>query len=138
MLDELAKRKPELVERDSVRVVFGDGQAWAIPKPWLEIRPIFKNRVARGSYRALAYGPPIDDLVEVIKDLGGDVYATAVAVATAAAALLRRNYDLTDAELDQLLNYRPDDVSTFQWVGHVVEIAAGMHGRVRGSEETDG
>jgi len=128
MLNELEKRKPDFVEHDSVRVELADGGRWALPKPWLEVRPIFKDGVATRSRCLLAYGQPIDDLVGMIGGLDG-FGEVACVVATLAGYLLRRNYELVDDELDELLAFMPDDVMSFAWISIVVDIATGRYGR---------
>lgn len=136
MLDETAKRRPGFLEGDSVRVELADGQRWAFPRPYLEIRPKFVDGVATTSYRALSYSRTTDDLLAMLADADGFMQ-TASIVATIAGILLRMNYDLVDDELDQILAYRADDPTSAAWVGTVVEIAMGRHGRA-GNEVTDG
>jgi hypothetical protein len=131
MLDEWEKRKGALLATDQVGVKFADSQEWAIPKPFLEIRPVFEQGVAKRAYRAFAYGPPIDDLVAAVAHAEGHDVVVSV-VASLAAALLRRNYDLTEDELDQLVAYRVDDAPSFAWVKSVVEITAGRYGYRKG------
>jgi hypothetical protein len=136
MLDEVRKRKPDLAEHDSVRITFADGQAWAIPKPFLEIRPAFRNGIAESAYCCLTYGYPVDGLVAAVAVLDG-IDQIASVVATIAADLLRRNYDLVGDEFDRLLAYRVDDTESVKWIERVIEVATGRHGRRRGKEETD-
>jgi hypothetical protein len=135
MLNELEKQKTDLVERDSVRVKFADGQEWAILKPYLTVRPVFKDGVSTGTYRAFSYGQPVDDLLGMLAgaDHADDVVSAA---ATLAGCLLRLQYDLDDNDLDQLLAFRVDSPESIGWVSRVVEIATGKFGRRIGIEVT--
>src|SRR5262245_42909255 len=101
MLSEMDKRRPELNERTSVPVVLADGQAWQFPKPWLEIHAVFHDGKANGdTYPVLTCGPELDALVDALGQCEGND-AVLCGAATLGAHLLRRNYDLTDAERDQ-------------------------------------
>jgi len=132
MLDETSKRKPNFSEPDSVRVVLADGQPWAVPKPWLEVRPVFHRSVAVSSWPAYTYSPELDRLIERVAEADG-FYAEVAAVATLAAELLCWHYDLADADLDQLLAYRSGDPASLEWTGQVIEIATGRSGPKAGS-----
>ena len=68
MLDEAAKRKPNFDERNSAPVVLADGQTWWVPKPWLEIRPVFRGGKAVTAYPVLTCGPELDGLIEAMAD----------------------------------------------------------------------
>ena len=127
MLDETAKRKPNFDAANSVPVVLADGQAWAVPKPWLEIRPVFRDGRAASAWPAYSYGPDLDRLVERVAE--AELFTNQVAaVATLAAELLRHQYELSDPDLDQLLAYRRDDPVSIEWTGQVIEIATGRSG----------
>jgi hypothetical protein len=127
MIDELAKRKENFDELNSVRVRLADGQEWAVPKPWLEIRPVFRDGRSVGNYATFSYGPELEGLVEAMADCESRS-AQLVAVASLAAYLLGQQYDLVDGELDQLLAFRPDDPTSAEWVERVMEIATGNSG----------
>ena len=64
MLDEAAKRKPNFDERNAAPVVLADGQTWYVPKPWLEVRPVFRGGKAVRAYPVLTCGPELDALIE--------------------------------------------------------------------------
>jgi hypothetical protein len=72
----------------------------------------FENGQAVGTYPKLCYHSELawlNDLVATLATLESPA-AVLSAVATIAGALLRANYpDLTEAELDSLLNVRPAD-----------------------------
>ena len=127
MLDELAKRNPNFDERNSVRVVLADGQSWALPKPWLELRPGFKDGKSAAAYPVFSYGPEIEVLVTLISETEGFLEQI-LGIATLGARLLQSNYNLTDADLDQLLAYRRDDAASIAWGAAVIEIATGRSG----------
>lgn len=126
-MNEQEKRIDTFDAANSVAVVFADGQAWFVPKPWIVIRPQFKGGVAVNAYRFLTYSENLDTLVEAISMADGDGDQV-VGVATLAAYLLRYNYDLSDDELDQLLAFRVGDPASLAWVGQVVETATGRNG----------
>ena len=87
MIDEASKRKPNFDERNAAPVVLADGQTWFVPKPWLEIRPVFRGGKPVSAYRVLTCGPELDGLVEAIKD-ADDLDLQVSAVASLAAHLL--------------------------------------------------
>jgi hypothetical protein len=127
MLDEKALRRPTFDERNSAPVILADGQTWFVPKPWLEIRPVFRGGRAVMAYRVLTAGPELDALVEAMaecEDLDGQV----MAAASLAAYLLCWQYDLTDAELDGLLAFRAADPASLNWLRDVCAVATGRSG----------
>lgn len=128
MLDEVAKRKPETFdEANSVRVVLADGQEWAFPKPWLVVRPVFRDGRVVTRYNVLTYGQAVDDLIEAVA--GSDSAVEHIcSVASLAAYFLQWHYTLVDAELDQLLAYRSADPESMNWLKRVMEIATGSDG----------
>ncbi|MHB8359798.1 MAG: hypothetical protein ACYDCP_09935 [Thermoplasmataceae archaeon] len=129
MIDEPTRRKPDVFDQaNSVPVVLADGQTWHLPKPWYVIRPTFDGGVATAAYRFFSYSPKLDELVELI-GATDDLDAVIVGVATLAAHILLYQYDLADAELDQLLAYRVGDPSSMDWTRAVMETATGRNGK---------
>ena len=127
MIDEASKRKPNFDERNAAPVVLADGQTWFIPKPWLEVRPVFRGGRAVTAYPVLTYGPELDGLVEAMADCE-NLSAQVTAIASLAAYLLRWHYELADADLDGLLAYRRADDRSLKWMTDVVDIATGNSG----------
>jgi len=127
MLDEAAKRKANFDEVNSVRVVLADGQPWAVPKPWLEIRPTFRGGKVASSYPVLTYGPELEALVDVIGQ-AEELCDQIAGVATLADCLLQWHYELSDADLDQLLVFRRGDPASVEWTERVIETATGRNG----------
>jgi hypothetical protein len=127
MIDERAKRKPNFDERNAAPVVLADGQTWHVPKPWLEIRPVFRRGKAVAAYPVLTCGPELDELVEAMSDCE-DLHTQVAAVATLAAHLLLWHYDLADQDLDQILAFRAADDRSLDWLRQVVGIATGRSG----------
>ena len=127
MLNEESKRKPNWSERNSAPVVLADGQSWWIPKPWLEIRPVFRRGRAVSAYPVPTQGPELDELVDAMaecEDRSGQV----MAAASLAAHLLSWHYELTDSELDGLLCFRKGDDASLEWMKQVCDIAMGASG----------
>jgi hypothetical protein len=127
MLDEKSHRKPAFDEANSASVVLADGQTWYLPKPWLEVRPVFRGGKPISAYRVLTCGAELDALIEALAD-ADDLDAQVIAVASLAAYALRWNYDLSDAELDQLLAFRCSDPASLQWMRDVFSVATGQSG----------
>jgi hypothetical protein len=127
MINESAKRKATFDEVNSVRVVLADGQAWAIAKPWLELRPGFRDGRSAAAYPVFTYGPEIGELVELITMAQGFIQQISV-LATLAAKLLLYQYELADEDLDQLLAYRKSDPTSIAWGQSVLEVAIGRSG----------
>jgi hypothetical protein len=130
MLDEFALRKPNFDQANSVPVVLADEQEWWFPKPWLEIRPVFKDGKAQNHYNVLTYGPAIDGLLAALADCSS-FGEQVTAVASLAAYLLQWHYALDDPELDQLLAYRAHDTASQAWVERVMDVATGHSGPKR-------
>ena len=127
MLNEESKRKPNWSERNSAPVVLADGQSWWIPKPWLEIRPVFRRGRAVSAYPVPTQGPELDELVDAMaecEDRSGQV----MAAASLAAHLLSWHYELTDSELDGLLAFRLHDEDSSEWMREIFGIATGQSG----------
>jgi hypothetical protein len=127
LIDERSKRKPNFDERNSAPVVLADGQSWFIPKPWLEIRPVFRGGRAVTAYRVLTCGAELDALVEALAD-SEDLDGQVTAVASLAAHLMCWHYELTDAELDGLLAFRAADAASLSWLRDIFAVATGRSG----------
>jgi hypothetical protein len=127
MPNEVEKRKPNFDERNSAPVVLADGQTWHVPKPWLEIRPVFRGGKAVRAYPVLTCGQELDSLVEAMAKCD-DLDSQVVAVASLAAHLLCWHYELTDAELDELLCFRCGEEDSLRWMREVFAIATGQSG----------
>jgi hypothetical protein len=127
MLNEAEKRKPNFDERNSAPVILADSQTWHVPKPWLEIRPVFRGGKAVRAYPVLTCGPELDGLVEAMAECE-DLASQVIAIASLAAYLLCWHYELTDAELDGLLAFRKGDDASLKWMTDVCDIAMGASG----------
>jgi hypothetical protein len=127
MLDERAKRSLQFDERNSTWIDLADGGRWAFAKPWLEVHAAFRDGRAVASYPVLTYGPELDELVNAIDECR-DNAALLIGAASLGAYLLRRNYDLSDEELDQLFAFRVGDPSSWDWAKAVIGVATGTSG----------
>ncbi len=127
MIDEKQHRRPSFDEANSAPVILADGQTWYVPKPWLEVRPVFRGGKPTAAYRVLTCGAELDGLIEAMAD-ADDLDAQVIGVASLAAYLLRWNYELSDSELDQLLAFRCSDPSSLQWMRDVFSVATGRTG----------
>jgi hypothetical protein len=127
VIDERSRRKDNFDEHNSVPLVLADGQAWYFPKPWLEIRPMFRGGKPTTAYRMFASTPEIDALIDLVADVA-TIEEEVVAVATIAALMLQHQYELDDGDLDQLLAYRVGDEASKAWFGQVMHVATGLSG----------
>ena len=102
MLDERALRRPEFTE--GTRIVLGDGQAWTFPPSWLRLYP---GRGQDGEFTVgggMGFGSAYDDLIDRLIDCDpGDTAGRLALQFQMAAALLNRNYELSDRDLRELL-----------------------------------
>ena len=132
MLNEKVKRRETFDERNSVPIMLADGQKWAFPKPWLEIRASFKGGKPQTTYPVLTYGPELDVLVKAIGECR-DNAALLCGTASLGAYLVSQNYDLSDEDLDQLFAFRLGDSASWDWARAVMDVATGRSGPKRGS-----
>jgi hypothetical protein len=122
-IDEASRRREEFQEA-SAPVVLADGQTWHIPKPFIAIFPSFVDGRAVNGFRHLTYGPDLDAHMGAIREEEEPIDRLLL-VLTLGAYLLRRNYDLTDDELDELFVYRMDDEQSAEMVKAILDVAAG-------------
>lgn len=123
MIDETTRRLPEWSEH-SVWITLADGNQYAFPKPWLEIRGHFSAGKPTGLSARTTFGPELDEGVELIHQAESN-HDLIIATLTLGAFLLRLQYDLSDEELQDLLAFRfADENLTEQSLDMVREIAA--------------
>lgn len=127
MLDENSRRRAEFDERNSAWITLADGSRWAFPKPWLEVHATFRDGRAVSTYPLLTYGPDLDELVGAIDECQ-DNAALLIGAASLGAYLLRRNYELSDDDLDGLFAFRSGDPASWDWAGQVIDVATGTGG----------
>ena len=127
MLDEKSRRKETFDQQNSVPVVLADGQAWHLPKPWLEVHPVFRDGKVNSSYPVLTYGAELDALVKAMGECD-DNSALLIGAVSLGAYLLSQNYHLSDADLDQLLVFRIGDSLSRDWAMAVMQVATGQSG----------
>jgi hypothetical protein len=100
--DEPTLRRPGFTE--GPRIVLGDGQAWAFPRPRLRLYPV---RAADGRLTVgggMGYNSDYADLVDQLVDCDpGDTTARLALQFQMAASLLELNYTLGDRDLRRLL-----------------------------------
>lgn len=130
-IDEKTRRRPDFL--DGVPVRLADGQEWVLPKP--KARFAFSGD---GYAVQLSCGPAVTDedreyqrLYEAYNAVTESDESTDADVIRAqmhlAAALVRRNYDLSDADLGTLLvfAYRDDDEPYYTLKQTVMQLALG-------------
>jgi hypothetical protein len=131
MTIDQATRRTDGFDQGSHWIALADGQRWGFPRPWLEVRAAFNGGKPVGTCAVVTYGHATDQLLAAIGACD-DAAARICGAATLAAALLRLNYELLDAELDGLLAFRRGDPASLAWVGAVLEVATGAMGRRTG------
>jgi hypothetical protein len=129
-LVEKHRRRPEFDAESGVPVRLANGEEWVLPRPYLEIRPIFRGGAAVARSRFLTCGE-LDPLIETI-GRAEDPAAQILAVMTLGALLLRRNYDLADADLERLFVYRVGDPASEAMIRGIMDVATGKLSRVFG------
>lgn len=104
--DERSRRRPTF-DPDSVPATFG-GAVLYLPRPRVVLR---RRREPGGASRAEVchgFGADFDALVDRVEAAsGGTMVELATALIDLAADLVARNYDLAEAELDELLVLDP-------------------------------
>ena len=121
MIDEKARRLPGFNEDESVPVAFGDGQEWYLPRPTVDVFASFATTPPT-EVTSSSFGADFDAMVKAVSASDDGFFP---AVAALAADLLRRNYDLSDAELSGLLRYKRGDKESSDWIGEVLAVANG-------------
>lgn len=108
-LDEFQRRLPGFSEA-SVWIELADGQQWAFPKPWVEIRGVFSGGKPSVGAARTTHGPEFDEIVACLGQVETNEELI-VATLMIGAFLLRKNYDLADEELEELFVFRFADES---------------------------
>lgn len=124
MIDEPSKRRPGLDPEACTPVVMSDGQVWFLPRPYLTFTPIFRDGRPAGTWRWLSYGPPIDELIAAV-GAAEKVPEFVLAVVCLGAFMLRRNYELEDEELAEVLVYRDGDPESVRIARELCNVATG-------------
>jgi hypothetical protein len=143
VIEENSCRGPKFQEERAVQVTFAGGSKFLVPRPWLVIRPTFQN--GRAVYaNAKVEDPEVEVFLTTLRESHPVAEPTAelgfaseaerlaeeddrntkwlLAAAELAACLLRRNYDLSDDQLTELLTVTADS----DWVSRVPRIARGL------------
>lgn len=108
----------------STPVRLADGNEWSLPRPWLELVPVFRGGKAVDRARVLTCGDELDELVRAIAE-GEPGVPQVLAVLTLGATLLLRNYDLDDAELARLFTFRPGEPESEAMLRSIIDVATG-------------
>jgi hypothetical protein len=125
-LIEASRRKADVDIENCTPITLADGQSWYFPRPWLEIRPIFRAGKATANTRMLTCGNELDTLLEAI-GTEEDGISQAMLILTLGAFLLMRNYDIKDEELGRLFILRPNDPDSDRILHEILDVATG-HG----------
>jgi hypothetical protein len=107
MLDEKSLRKPTFTEGHWTEL--SDGQKYSFPKPRIKFRPKFvdgKVEIGGGATFGPEYDANLDILLGAVQVDGAERLRVKFEVA---ARLLRANYDLTDEQVSDLLEFDIDD-----------------------------
>lgn len=125
MLDEKALRKPEW--KHGVEIKLGDGQVWTLRKPRLRIVPADDGELVRQKPRDVAeLGPEADHLLAAIFGDGDDEKLDFfTARLTIASRLLRANYTLSGADLQELLWRERDDAENAEMWRRITDLVTG-------------
>lgn len=127
MLDERDFRREEIDLDRSVAVLMGDGGEWLLPKPWVEIHPVFEGGRPVDKWLVFTYGPELDGLIRAISE-AEDGSLRILAAVGLGAYLLRRNYELSDEQLAEVLVFRCGDPESEAMVKAILDVATGRTG----------
>lgn len=127
MLDERDHRREGIDIDRSVPVRMGDGGEWLLPKPWVEVHPIFDGGRPVDRWLVFTYGPELDGLIRAIAE-AEDGSMRILAAVGLGAHLLLRNYDLSDDQLAEVLVFRCHDPESESMVRAILDVATGRTG----------
>jgi hypothetical protein len=112
-MNEPSLRKPEFSEGCAVELA--DGQTWTFPKPRFRVTPVDGPDGRITTYFQPSYGDEFDRTMAIF--LEGQLCTTGELFEVrfrCAADLLRRNYDLSTADLAELLVHVDGDAASEQ------------------------
>lgn len=125
-LDEVARRRPDFAGGVPVRMA--DGREWTLAKPLVT----FGYSSGEMGFDVFLEAPGADGYAEAIRELeeageAGDMARVVRAHLALGAALLRRNYTLSDHEVGALLRfaYDPGHAEAYARKDAVVAVARG-------------
>jgi hypothetical protein len=124
-LDEQSLRRPEFAE--GVPIVLGDGQAWQFPKPAVVLNPVFDDSLEATGFQSCArFGAEYDNLVESFLQAPLGSPERALRLATLAARLLARNYEIERGALGHLFPFGANDAENMAMWKALAELACGV------------
>lgn len=124
MLDEKSLRRDCFNLEDSSPVVMADGQEWHLRRPVVRIRPKFERGRAIAT-KAAPYLEGGEELPALLDALTADADFVQAAI-NVGAYLLSFNYNLSDAQFEELFAFEDDEGDgRFDWMRRIVQVANG-------------
>jgi hypothetical protein len=107
VIDEKSRRTDAFDLATSAAITLADGRQWFIPKPWVALFPVIRDGKCITSFSSLTCGPDLDALIADIREVDGPDQIHAIL--SLGAFLLRRQYTLSDSELETLFVWTGDE-----------------------------
>ena len=135
-LDEKALRKPEFTE--GPRLVLGDGQEWAFPKPHMRLYPQRDDEGKVYMAGSWTFGIDHDDRLDRYNDNDqGEVIDKLEAQLQMAAELLTRNYSLDNKALRRILPVSLQGEENLEMWRSILDVMTGTVGPTPSPDDPD-
>lgn len=132
-LIEKHRRLPEFAPEGCMPIRLADGHEWYFPRPWLVVSPIFRDGKAVERTKQITCGPELDVLIKAIAE-EDDPPRQVLHVMTLGALLLKRNYELDDADFERLFVYKVGSNESDEMLRSIMDVATGKLSRAFGME----
>lgn len=124
--DEAARRRPGIDAAGSVPVRLADGNEWLVPRPRIDLVPVFKDGILADVGRRYSFGEAFYRKQAALADAaGGPAGPYLLAAFDLAIDLLGRNYDLDESDYQALIPYRDSDPASVAMWRAIVAVASG-------------
>lgn len=124
MIDERSRRREDFNDV-AVPVAIGEWGVFYLPKPWVQLRAKVVDGRPVAVLGRSTFGPDFDAMLEEIRE-EDDPWKRIELSLGVAVFMLRLNYDLADAELEDVTTFHLGNPDDARWLTEVLEVATGI------------